>query len=160
MLFGWHKDVYEIWARDLREYKPLFYTGDETPQLKEHNKQKFMAGESNLLICSLKSGVGLDGIQDRCNVGVIGELDWSPAIITQCVGRYHRDGQANPCLTYMMISEAGLDPYMIQTLGIKRLRVDGIVLDEDGGSVMDSINAATHLRELAKSYLKFVTASP
>lgn len=137
----------------LKDYKPILYSGSETSKEKERNKQAFMSGESNLLMCSLKSGVGLDGIQDRCKVGVIGELDWSPAVLTQCIGRYHRDGQADPCLTYVMVSDAGCDPYMMQTLGIKRLQVDGVVLQDEESSVMDSIDTANHLRELAAKFL-------
>ncbi len=113
-----------------------------------------MGGESNLLICSLKSGVGLDGIQERCKLGVIGELDWSPAVVKQCIGRYHRDGQADPCLTYVMVSEAGCDPYMMQTLGIKRLQVEGVVLQDDENCIMNTIESAQHLRILAQNFLK------
>lgn len=103
--------MYTISDRVLREYKPILYSGSENPKEKERNKQAFMSGESNLLICSLKSGLGLDGIQDRCKVG------------------------------------------MMQTLGIKRLQVEGVVLQDEASSVMDSIDTANHLRQLAAQFL-------
>lgn len=154
MLFGFHLDVYEIWARELATYKPVFITGKENSQKKEHSKQAFMAGETNLLICSVASGAGLDGIQDRCQIGVFGELDWSPAKIAQAVGRYHRDGQSKPCMTYIPLSQAGCDPFMMQTLGIKRLQVDGVVLQEDQDNVLDTVETANALRQLAAKFLE------
>src|SRR5579884_3848269 len=42
---------------------------------------------------SLRSGAGLDGLQEDCTVGVFGELDWSPEQHRQCIGRLDRDGQ-------------------------------------------------------------------
>jgi hypothetical protein len=31
LLFGWHREVYNIWLHALREFKPLLYTGTESP---------------------------------------------------------------------------------------------------------------------------------
>ncbi len=154
MLFGWHRSVYEIWCRELKDFNPLLYTGSEGPGQKELNKNRFVSGESDLLICSLQSGKGLDGIQHRCHIGVFGELDWSPAVHQQGTGRYHRDGQTEPCLTYYLVSESGSDPHMMQSLGIKKFRVDGVIQNKEKTSVLSERDSINHLRQLAEQFLK------
>ncbi len=154
MLFGNHRDVYTIWERVLREHKPILYTGSENPKEKERNKQAFMGGESNLLICSLKSGVGLDGIQERCKLGVIGELDWSPAVVKQCIGRLPPRWPGGSVSDLRDGQRSRLRSYMMQTLGIKRLQVEGVVLQDDENCIMNTIESAQHLRILAQNFLK------
>lgn len=132
----------------------LLYTGSEGPQQKENAKDKFVRGDTNLLICSLQSGRGLDGIQNRCRVGVFGELDWSPAVHQQAVGRYHRDGQKDNCLTYYLVSEDGSDPLMLESIGMKKVQVDGVIQSKDKSSVLAEREAADHLKQLAKQFLQ------
>jgi superfamily II DNA or RNA helicase len=124
VLFGWHRDVYGIWLERLKELRPVLYTGSESPSQKQASLDAFKSGRSRVLIMSLRSGAGLDGLQAATNVGVFGELDWSPAAHKQCVGRYHRDGQTQPTLTYYLTSDAGSDPIMIETLGVKRAQAE------------------------------------
>lgn len=126
VLFGWHRSCYEIWLSELAEYNPAMYTGSESPAKKDAELQRFKSGETNLLIMSLRSGVGVDGLQERCQTLVFGELDWSPAILEQCVGRVHRDGQSGPVMAYMLVTDSGSDPFMMEVLGIKQDQVDGI----------------------------------
>jgi hypothetical protein len=154
MLFGYHRDVYEIWCRELRDFNPVLYTGSEGPAQKEAAKNRFVNGESNLLICSLKSGRGLDGIQHRCHIGVFGELDHSPAVISQSQGRYHRDGQKDESLTYMVVSDFGSDPYMLQSLGIKKVQVDGVVQNKEKTAVLSERDSINHLKQLAEQFLQ------
>jgi len=154
MLFGWHRSVYEVWCRELREFNPVLYTGSEGPAQKEAAKAKFVNGDSDLLICSLQSGKGLDGIQHRCRVGVFGELDWSPAVHQQAQGRYHRDGQKDACMTYYVVSEEGSDPHMLQSLGIKKVQVDGVIQAKDKTSVLSERDSINHLKQLAQQFLQ------
>lgn len=153
MLFGHHLSVYEIWCRELSSFNPVLYTGNESSAQKELSKQKFLAGDSQLFICALQSGRGLDGIQNRCHIGVIGELDWSPAVIRQSIGRYYRDGQKEPCVTYIPLSQVGSDPHMVESLGIKRIQVDGVVLSKRDSNVLSEVETARHLRSLAMQFL-------
>jgi CO dehydrogenase/acetyl-CoA synthase gamma subunit (corrinoid Fe-S protein) len=90
ILAGWHRDVYDIWLNELAEYKPVMYTGTESPAEKEKSKMAFVNGETNLFIISLRSGIGLDGLQQRCSTVVIGELDHSPKVHDQLIGRADR----------------------------------------------------------------------
>jgi hypothetical protein len=89
-------------------------------------KRAFVAGESKVLILSLRSGAGLDGLQHVCRTVVFGELDWSPGVHEQCVGRVARDGQSDPVAAYYLLADAGSDPIVSDVLGLKRQQADGI----------------------------------
>jgi hypothetical protein len=87
------------------------------------------AGSSRVLIMSLRSGAGVDGLQEsgvRCRTVVFGELDWSPGVHEQCIGRVHRDGQGDPVLAYFLVADDGADPIMIDVLGVKREQIEGV----------------------------------
>lgn len=126
ILFGWHREVYNIWLEQLAEFKPLLYTGTESNHQKTQAKKEFTEGECRVLIVSLRSGAGLDGLQKICRVGVFGELDWSPGVLEQCAGRYHRDGQEENTFAYYLLAEDGSDPVMADVLGIKRSQIQGV----------------------------------
>lgn len=63
ILAGWHRDVYEIWMHELKDYNPVMYTGSESIKEKNEAKDKFINGETNLFIMSLRSGAGVEGLQ-------------------------------------------------------------------------------------------------
>jgi hypothetical protein len=71
---------------------------------------------------SLRAGAGLHGLQDVCKVGVFGELDWSPGIHEQALGRLHRPGQVDPVVGYFLFSNGGTDPLMGEVLDTKRMQ--------------------------------------
>lgn len=126
VIWGWHRDVYEIWLGKLAAYHPVLYTGTESPAAKARNAEAFMGGQSRVLIMSLRSGAGLDGLQKWASVGVFGELDWSPEIHRQCIGRLHRDGQESAVVAYYMVSDDGADPVMAEVLGVKKQQAEPI----------------------------------
>jgi SNF2 family DNA or RNA helicase len=126
VLYGWHREVYEIWKEKLRDLNPVLYTGSESPNQKEVSKQAFLSGQSKVLVISLRAGQGMDGLQDVCHVCVFGELDWSPGVHEQCIGRIHRDGQDEPVTAYYMLSTEGADPIMSDVLGIKKAQIEGL----------------------------------
>jgi len=72
---GWHREVYALWESRLKDLKPLYYTGTESPNQKENNKQAFLRGDSPVLFMSLRAGVGVEGFQDVCSTVVFGEGD-------------------------------------------------------------------------------------
>lgn len=127
ILWGWHRSVYAIWQQLLSDFRPVLFTGSESPAEKKHSIDAFAAGHSRLLMMSLRSGVGLDGIQKYCSVGVFGELDWSPMVHRQCIGRLGRDGQAAAPLIYFLLADEGSDPLVAETLNVKRMQNDLIV---------------------------------
>jgi hypothetical protein len=76
---------------------------------------------------SLRSGAGLDGLQDAMCHAVIGELDWSPQVIRQFVGRLRRDGQQKPVTAHYIITNSGSDSAILPTLGLKASQSHGIL---------------------------------
>ncbi len=126
LLYGWHHDVYDVWRTALGDLKPAFYTGRETPAAKEREIKRFIAGDTPVAILSLRAGAGLDGLQHVCRTVVFGELDWSPGVHEQGLGRVYRDGQVDPVFAYFLIADGGSDPIVADVLGVKRGQIDGL----------------------------------
>ena len=153
LLSGWHHDVYDIWRKKLAHWKPVFYTGLEDSRAKDAAAQALISGESKLLIMSLRSGQGIDGLQDVCKRVVHGELDWSPHVHQQLTGRIHRDGQTAPTMEYWMLADEGSDPVILDALGVKRWQSDG-VLDPKGERLLEVKVDPDAMRKLAAAYLR------
>ena len=124
---AWHREVYDILMRELSEYKPVLYTGSESPSQKQKNKEAFVSGDSRVFLLSLRSGIGLDGLQFICNNVVFAELDWSPAVMNQVVGRIDRYGSENQVTAYYLVSDEGSDPVIVDLLALKSSQHHGIV---------------------------------
>jgi hypothetical protein len=137
----------------LKEYSPVLYTGTETPAQKAASIARFVNGQSRLLIISLRSGAGVDGLQSVCSRCVFGELDWSPSAIEQCIGRIHRDGQADPVFAYFVVTDEGADPIMQDVLGIKSGQMTLVVDPETEGAQPKEVDP-DHIRKLAEAYLR------
>lgn len=151
VLYGWHRAVYKIWLSKLSHHNPQLYTGSESVPQKQKSVETFVSGESDLLIISLRSGAGLDGLQHVCRTVVFGELDWSPGVHEQDIGRVFRDGQTDPVTAYFLLSDGGVDPLMAETLGLKREQIDGI--RGESGGIAQRVSSDDGLRDLAKKYL-------
>ncbi|HLH95033.1 MAG TPA: DEAD/DEAH box helicase [Xanthobacteraceae bacterium] len=152
VLAGWHREVYDIWLEELAEFKPVMYTGSETTKHKDEAKRAFCAGETDLFIISLRSGSGLDGLQQRCSTVVIGELDWSPQVHAQLIGRVDRPGQtAEECTAIYLHADGGSDPLMVSLLGLKASQSAGIVDPLRGVATVYSDES--RIRQLAEAYL-------
>ena len=109
-------------------------------------------GTSKVLILSLRAGAGIDGLQHVCRTCVFGELDWSPGVHEQCLGRVYRDGQPDPVVAYYLLAEEGADPIMSDVLGVKRGQIEGL-RDPDAPLVEAGIDP-DHLKRLAKDFLE------
>ncbi len=153
VLYGWHREVYSIWMDKLKDLKPSLYSGSESIPQKEEAKRRFVDGETDVLIISLRSGQGLDGLQYHSRTIVIGELDWSPGVIEQCIGRVYRDGQKDRVAVYYMLSEAGADPFMSEVLGMKRQQIDS-VRDVNTDLIEELQLDGGHIKKMAEAYLE------
>lgn len=155
VLFGWHREVYRIWLEQLEEYNPVLFTGSESPRQKEQASKYFLTAHEDpkddcrVFIMSLRSGAGLDGLQEVSNVVVFGELDWSPAMHDQCIGRLHRDGQEQTVLAYFLVSSVGSDPVIQEVLNAKRMQGDPI-RDPDAEIFETVEDTSGRLRKLAE----------
>jgi len=153
VLFGWHREVYGIWQERLAEFNPALYTGTESPKQKQAAKEAFLKGDAHVLMMSLRAGAGLDGLQDCCSTVVFGELDWSPGVHEQCIGRVHRDGQTEPVMAYFLISNEGSDPIVAEVLGVKREQIEGV--RNPGEHLVERRDVGENqLRALAKAFLE------
>lgn len=152
VLAGWHRECYEIWKRELAQFSPVFYTGSETESQKHAAKMMFINGESNIFIISLRSGIGLDGLQHRCRTIVFGELDWSPKVHDQVIGRVNRDGQLDQVTAIFLVSEYGSDPVMIDLLGLKSSQAHGIM--DPLTAPAQTVSDESRIKKLAEAFLQ------
>jgi hypothetical protein len=151
LLCGWHREVWDIWLRELARYRPVMFTGTETETQKQRAAAAFANGETNLFMMSLRSGVGLDGLQHRCRTIVFGELDWSPQVHAQCCGRLRRPGQTQQVDAIYLHADDGSDPGVISALGLKASQSQGIV--DPLSAPADQHSDATRIQRLAELYL-------
>jgi len=157
VLYGWHRDVYSQWQHRLADLKPTFYTGTESPTQKERSFQEFTQGDSRVLIISLRAGAGLDGLQNACKVCVFGELDWSPGIHIQNIGRLRRDmtsgAEPEPVVAYFLIAEEGSDPVVAEVLDVKRMQSEPML-----DPYLDALEAAPQTEDRIRALARSVVA--
>ena len=151
LLVGWHREVYRLWLEALADLKPAMYTGSETAARKEAEKQRFLDGDTDILILSLRAGAGVDGLQHRSSVVILGELDWSPGIHQQILWRLDRECQKNPVTCFLLVTDDGSDPPMMDVLGIKKSEARQIVDPHLGVRIAETDES--HLRRLIERYL-------
>jgi len=117
LLFAHHHAVMDIYRKELASYHPAFVTGRENADQKERSVSRFMQGETNLCVISLRAAAGLN--LQRASCVVFGELDWSPAVHSQAEDRAHRIGQEDSILCYYLVAPQGSDRDMQDALGLK-----------------------------------------
>lgn len=153
LLAGWHREVYDIWLKMLADYNPVMYTGSESERQKKEAKERFVNGDSRVMFMSLRSGVGVDGIQFVCNNVAFGELDHSPKVHEQFIARSDRPGQENKVNAYFFVSDYGSDPVMLERLGLKNYQSTNI-MNPFETSVKENYSDDSRIKEMAKQFLK------
>lgn len=153
LLFGWHRAVYDLWLDRLRDLEPAMFTGTESPTQKAEAVQRFTEGKTPVLIMSLRAGAGLDGLQGHARTCVFGELDWSPGVHDQAIGRLHRDGQEQPVVAYFLVADSGSDPIVADVLGVKAAQAHGI--RDPHAPLVETLQVdGDHVKRLAETYLQ------
>lgn len=156
LLFGWHRDVYDVWMKKLAKYEPALFTGSESAAQKDKAAQRFINDEKcRVMIMSVRSGAGLDGLQySSCRVAVVGELDWSPEVHNQGIGRLQRDGQDKQITAFYLLSDEGSDPYISDVLGLKRAEIDA--MRDPRGSTIEALSRGdeSRIKDMAAAILK------
>lgn len=151
ILGGWHRDVYDIWLKELAPFNPMLYTGSETVKQKDAVKQAFMTGHCDCIIMSLRSGAGLDGLQHRCKTVVHGELDWSPKVHEQLRGRLRPHARTEPIDEFYVVADGGSDPLIAALHGLKASQAFGIL--DPGRGAQAVATDESRLKMLAQMYL-------
>lgn len=169
IIWGWHREVYDILMAELADYNPRLYTGTESPKQKLDAERAFtaswldendptvtreqLAQQCRVLIMSLRSGAGVDGLQKVASVGVFAELDWSPQVHEQAIGRIRRDGMGEaPPVIYFLVSEDGSDPALMEVLGVKRQQSERL-MSSDGQLLTSSTVDPDRAKRLARQML-------
>lgn len=127
IVLAWHRAVWDILSEQLAEYRPALYSGSESAAQKARAYDDFVNGDSRVMMLSLRSGAGMDGLQDVTQTVVFAELDWSPGVHKQAVGRVQRPGQELPMSAYFCVADYGSDPVMLDTLDIKKMEADRLI---------------------------------
>ena len=117
LLFAHHHRVMDWYKKALKHDRPAFVTGRETARQKDESIQRFMEGDTNLCVVSLRAAAGLN--LQRATCVVFGELDWSPAVHSQAEDRAHRIGQRDSILCYYLVTSRGSDQDIQEALGLK-----------------------------------------
>jgi len=111
--------------------------GGMSPKNKEKEKNKFLSGESTILIGSATISTGVD-LQNNASSLFVCSFDWNPTDNEQVSGRIHRQGNrfGNVRIVYPMI-ENSADPIIFQLLQEKTLRIKEIWDKEGKTSELD-----------------------
>lgn len=152
LLAGWHRAVYEIWEEQLSGVDVVMYTGSESQKKKQNSVDRFINGDACVFILSLKSGAGLDGLQNVCSNVVFGELDYSKSSMEQIIGRLDRAGQESQVTAIYAVAEYGSDPVMRDLIGLKASQARGIVEPGAGAELVGS--DPDRIKRMARKYLE------
>jgi hypothetical protein len=158
LLFGWHRAVYDLWMNllsghdGLPDLRPVMHTGSESAAAKQKARADFVDGESQVLLMSLRSAAGVEGLQTVCSDVVYGELDWSPGVHEQDSMRLHREGSKRPVFAYYLWADEGSDPIVMDVLGLKGAQAHAI-RDPDLDLVEQLSGGGHHVKKLAEAYL-------
>lgn len=154
LVAGWHREVYDIWRRELERFNPVLYTGSETAAQKDRNIQAFTKGASRVMFMSLRSGKGVDGLQGYCTEAVVGEFDWSPQVHYQFFRRLRRPGMdvTRPVTGHYLHTDFGSDPVIMEMLGVKSDQSRGIV--DPGIAPKPKVADDARIRRLAQHVLE------
>lgn len=149
LLFAHHHAVFDEYLQHLEKFDPVEITGRENLKQKEESVTKFMNGDTNICIISLRAAAGLN--LQRATCVCFGELDWSPAVHSQAEDRAHRMGQEDSILCYYLVAEEGTDEAIQEFLGLKIEQFNGIVGDagetqED--KEMAQVAASEHMKKI------------
>jgi SWI/SNF-related matrix-associated actin-dependent regulator of chromatin subfamily A-like protein 1 len=120
VIFAYHRDVIMGLKTHLFKYNPVTYLGGMNIHQKQEVVHKFQ-NESQVFIGQVKAaGTGLDGLQKVCSTIMFAEMDWTPGIMDQAVGRLDRIGQSNPVLVQFLVVGKTIESQMVRTLWRKR----------------------------------------
>jgi SWI/SNF-related matrix-associated actin-dependent regulator 1 of chromatin subfamily A len=151
LLFAYHHAVHDIYQTELKDFRPVRITGHETGSEKEKSVEAFMSGKTSLCIISLRAGAGLN--LQKANCVVFGELDWSPAVHSQCEDRAHRIGQEDSILCYYLVAEEGTDETIQEFLGLKVSQFVGIMGDRpesEEDKILAQQKATEHMNKIVQ----------
>lgn len=130
VVFAWHTDVIEGIKKHFGD-KAVVYTGAESAKQKEEAIDAFVKRpEISLFVGQLKAaGVGIDGLQEVCDVCVFVEMSYVPGELLQAIDRLCRIGQDNPVLAQFLVAEDSMDEELVNGLTKKAGNIKTVLND-------------------------------
>lgn len=106
VVFGWHKDVLDLFCQRFDKYGVLRIDGGVPPgEKRDAVKLQFIKGPAQVLVGNtLAMGVGMDGLQHVANHAVLAEPDWVPSNNVQAIDRLDRFGQLRTVLADLFVA--------------------------------------------------------
>lgn len=158
---AWHREVYKVLEQEFKLHGIgyVLYTGEESPADKVKAVKRFRGElppetgkpKPTVFVMSLRSGAGLDGLQDVTETVVYVELDWSPKVHEQFTGRVSRDGQDKSVTAIYLIAETGSDPVIAGVLGLKDANTSGVMNPDEYKALAGEDDAALELVETSRA---------
>lgn len=137
IFFAHHRDVLEIIAR---RFNAALVYGGMTTERKQAEVDRFQTDPLTWLIAGSIRAMGLGYNITAAWWVVFGELDWTPATVTQCEDRTHRIGQtADFVMIQHLTLDGSLDARMAHVIIEKQTVMDGVTgsLEADEPVVID-----------------------
>jgi len=134
LLFAHHHAVFAEYTERLKEWHPAEITGRDhakDPKVRKAAEMAFERGETNLLIIGMRAGTGIN--LPRGRIVVFGELDFTPAVHTQCEDRSAgglRAAGKDSVLAYYLVCPDGADREILDCLGLKVSQFVGVMGDK------------------------------
>jgi SWI/SNF-related matrix-associated actin-dependent regulator of chromatin subfamily A-like protein 1 len=147
VVFAHHREVLEALQKNLVAFKPVLVYGGLTAEIKQTAIDSFVRDQDTriFLAQTLASGVGINGLQGVCNVCIFVELDWSPGIMDQAIGRLRRIGQHDTVFVYYLSVRDSMDTMMDELLTDKRVIIENIMAEAE--------NAERNYTEMSANYI-------
>ena len=100
-------------------------TGDTALDDRQRIVDDFQIGKIQVIVGSIRAcGMGLN-LTRTSNV-IFGELDWTPAMISQAEDRTHRIGQKNAVLSQLVVFDDSIDAMLAKKIVEKEKMIESI----------------------------------
>jgi len=132
LVFAYHREVIEGLEKELSAYKPVKLYGGTPIKKRQDAIEKFRTDdETRVFIGQIQAaGEGIDGLQEKCSVGVFVEICHTPGTINQAIGRLHRQGQTGKTLFQFLIVENTIDEQILDSTILKEENIKTIMKDD------------------------------
>ena len=128
VVFLHHHIARDLLIRGLNEWcdanaflRPLLIS-DQNPEEREKIKKSFIENKDRRIIVlgTLSSGEGVDGLQEACSKMIVLERQWNPANEEQAEKRLHRMGQLMPVEANYLVAVGTVDELFTEMVERKR----------------------------------------
>ncbi len=113
---AWRETIAALSAKLTLPGKPAPATVSGDTADIDYSVQRFLSGETDIIIINSRMGSGIDGLQQRARVGIFVSNSTNPTDRTQAEGRLFRTGQSRGVQIVDVIAEDTLDEKQLDLL--------------------------------------------